>query len=375
MACVSCLIIQPIEQRSSEYAKEIFEILSPSCQAAFGTFIVAVLAWMLLYEGVIKANFVIEDFITKFFLYAIILTLLSSYDNYNEYINNVFQETISALGQSIIGRESVGADFLSNPLVDLHKKTEKSIWKIFEYSRLLLNQGNILTNAITFIAGLLLAIPYVGLLLQFTINSVYYITSVVAMTCLAPIFIVCAAFSKSRSISSSAFRIMLHAGMTLIISLLFMGFGIFMIEKLCEKVWLNGGDPDMLKGAVLFSAEYLGAVMLGYLLYDLMKGSRQLAYSLVGGVFGFPSTPRADRVMRTIAGTQSQIIKGAGKGVGKIAGATTKVAAPVAGRVFQAMSKQVYQTGMQAYQRGRERLFSQDNVNEGGPIIYGRSRA
>ena len=220
MSCTSCAIYHNLDQLSRSYGREVFDAIAPQCHKLFTAFLALWLLWQLgvnwLYRGEINK----EETFKTFFIFLAVGLFLKGSGYYWDYFYEPVNEVITKLTQAVI---TVSGHAGGGSIKKMLEVVENELSRIFDLQKMISADAS-WYQVPTMIGGLILCLPYVfiwGIFLAYTLEGIY---KLLAVTALAPIFIVCTAFPSTRSFTYAAGRIILNGGLTVVFAGVAMGF-------------------------------------------------------------------------------------------------------------------------------------------------------
>ena len=262
MGCTSCAIYHNLDQVSKVYGRSVFEALAPQCSKLFTAFLAVWLIWQLGVNWLYKGEINKEETLKAFLGFLIVGLFLKGSGYYWEYFYEPAYDVISKLTQAVITVSGhVGGDGSIKKMLEV---VERELSRIFDLQKMISADAS-WYQVPTMIAGLVLCLPYVfiwGLFLAYTLEGIF---KLLAVTALAPIFIVCAAFPSSRSFTYAAGRIVLNGGLTVVLAGVAMGFTLSILKHYMAAIPMNEGGMVAGAAAWVFSKDYWHLFLIGFI--------------------------------------------------------------------------------------------------------------
>lgn len=252
MGCTSCAIYHNLDQLSKTYGREVFDAITPQCHKLFTAFLAVWLLWQLgvnwLYRGEINK----EETFKTFLVFLLVGLFLKGSGYYWDYFYEPVNEVITKLTQAVI---TVSGHAGGGSIKRMLEVVENELSRIFDLQKMISADAS-WYQVPTMIGGLILCLPYVfiwGIFLAYTLEGIF---KLLAVTALAPLLIVCAAFPSSRSFTYAAGRIILNGGLTVVFAGVAMGFTLSVLKHYIATIPMNEGGMGAGAAAWVFSKDY-----------------------------------------------------------------------------------------------------------------------
>ena len=261
MGCTSCAIYHNLDQLSKTYGREVFDAITPQCHKLFTAFLAVWLLWQLgvnwLYRGEINK----EETFKTFLVFLLVGLFLKGSGYYWDYFYEPVNEVITKLTQAVI---TVSGHAGGGSIKKMLEVVENELSRIFDLQKMISADAS-WYQVPTMIGGLILCLPYVfiwGIFLAYTLEGIF---KLLAVTALAPLLIVCAAFPSSRSFTYAAGRIILNGGLTVVFAGVAMGFTLSVLKHYIATIPMNEGGMGAGAAAWVFSKDYWHLFLIGFI--------------------------------------------------------------------------------------------------------------
>ena len=226
--CVTCGLFGQLDALSTRYGREVFEALLPGTREAFASFIGVWFAYQLFYKGIFRGELSFQVLLPKLALFFFLQGCLWSADYYWDYVYIPIKETTSSLAQLAVA--PAGADEIADRSFNgLLQTVETQVRKVIDLgARADLGRGTHLAafGDWRFDPGhsVFICVVHLSRLLA----GRHF--KLLAITTLAPLAIVAAAFEPTRSFTVSAVRVLLGGALTVVFASVAMGFTVAVLR-------------------------------------------------------------------------------------------------------------------------------------------------
>ena len=283
MACTSCGIYGQLDMLAQSYARNTFDVLAPNCSVLFNTFAAIWVIWQLGINWSVRGDIDWPDTIKTFLVFLWVGLFLQGSSYYWEWIYQPIQSTTLNLAQTVIKASGQGLGGDVQALLNSVETELNSVFSILRmiiadtswYNLKILSGGIIVICPFVFVWGLFLALMLTGI---FTLR---------AMTALAPVYIVCAAFPSTRSLTISALRIILCGCLTVILAGVAMGFTIAVLKHYMATIPINTGVVVGTGTSTwVYLTDYWALFLIGFISALFHLQASAMAASLAGASAG-----------------------------------------------------------------------------------------
>ena len=316
MSCTSCAIYHNLDQLSKTYGREVFDAIAPQCHKLFTTFLALWLLWQLgvnwLYRGEIDK----EETFKTFLVFLLVGLFLKGSGYYWDYFYEPTSEVISKLTQAVI---TVSGHAGGGSIKKMLEVVENELSRIFDLQKMISADAS-WYQVPTMIGGLILCLPYVfiwGIFLAYTLEGIF---KLLAVTALAPIFIVCTAFPSTRAFTYAAGRIILNGGLTVVFAGVAMGFTLSVLKHYIATIPMNEGGMVAGAAAWVFSKDYWHLFLIGFISILFHLKASTIASNISGSSDGPGAAGAVVGAAMMAAGVSKTIGMRGGAKVAKFAG-------------------------------------------------------
>jgi hypothetical protein len=318
--CLTCDMFDQFDQLAQGYGRDAFEVIAPAAKLAFNAYVGVWIAWVLIFQGMIRAELSIQILVPRILTITLCSIALNGVDLYWDWVYQPTYDAMNQLATSLVVKSSTGIDVRS--LSGMLGSVEERTFNVLKIVALLWKDGG-LTNIGMIFAAVILSLPYLfvwGIFMAFVLEGVF---KLLAITSVAPLLIVAAAFPPTRGFATSGMRIVLGGVLTVIFAAVAMGFTLSVLDTFINKLPMTGGSFTGDTAKWVQSKEYWAAIILGFVsvLFHLK------AATLASNISGASDGPGAAAAV--VAGGMSAFaaVKGfAVKKGGDVASNTTKAA-------------------------------------------------
>ncbi len=192
----------------------------------------------------------------------------------------------SAIAQKII---TLGKSSVSDPTFEGVIKTvdEALNNSVFQLWHILMNEGSWYTLTIKPMVGaIILVIPYIFVICIFLAFMLEFVFSVLVVTAIMPLLLICLVFEATRSFTLSAGRIALTGALTLIFACIAMGFTISVFHKFGPLIPASTEGASKEIAEFVFSKRYWAIFILGFVSVFFHLKASTFAVALSGSIGG-----------------------------------------------------------------------------------------
>lgn len=271
------------------YGREVFTALLPGTRSAFASFIGVWFAYQLLYKGLFRGELSFQTLLPKLALFFFLHGCLYTADFYWDYVYLPLKETTVSVAQVVV-QPATAAGVSDRTIPGLLKIVEDQVGIIIWLAHALISDAG--WSAHLVIGALVLMIPYLfvwGVFLAFMLEGVF---KLLAMTVLAPLAIVAAAFEPTRGFAVSAGRVLLGGALTVVFAAVAMGFTVAVLRHYVSPEvlpYVQEGNRFVLtkKAEVfVFGKTYFAIFVLGFVSILFHLKASTLASNISGAMDG-----------------------------------------------------------------------------------------
>ena len=281
--CYTCEMFTSFHDFGMQYGTDIFNALLGPSIVLFNACVGLWFAWNLVFKVLIQGEFEVASFIKFLCLFVFVGSVLNGSSFFWEYIQGPFLGLSSSIAQKII---TLGKSSLKDPSFEGVIKTVDDALNnsVFQAWHFLMDDGFFSWKGK--IGGLILIAPYLFVMCLFLAFMLEFVFSVLVVTAIMPLLMVCLCFEVTRGISTSAGRIALNGALTLIFACIAMGFTIAVFHKFGPLIPVNPeGATDSVSDFV-FSKKYWAVVFLGLVSIFFHLKASTYASALSGSIGG-----------------------------------------------------------------------------------------
>ena len=259
--CYTCEMFTTFYDFGMQYGTDIFHALLSPALILFNAGVGLWFGHQLVFKVLIQGEFEAAEFIKSLCLFVFVGSILHGSNFFWDYIHGPFLNLASGIAQRII---TLGKGSIVNPTFEgvIQTVDEALNNSVFQAWRILMNEGFLAIDAK--IAAVILIIPYVFVICIFLGLMLEFVFSVLVVTAMMPLLLICLVFDSTRSFTISAGRIALSGALTLIFACIAMGFTIAVFHKFGTfiPVSLEGAEDSI--SDFIFSKKYWAIVFLGF---------------------------------------------------------------------------------------------------------------
>lgn len=284
--CITCGMFDQFDQLAQGYGRDAFEVIAPAAKLAFNAYVGVWIAWVLIFQGIIRAELSVQTLVPRILTITLCSIALNGVDLYWEWIYQPTYDAMNQLATALVVKSSTGIDVRT--LSGMLGTVEAQIGKFLEICSLLWEDGGI-TNIGMIFAAVILSLPYLfvwGIFMAFVLEGVF---KLLAITSVAPLLIVAAAFPPTRGFATSGMRIVLGGVLTVVFAAVAMGFTLSVLATFLTKVPMTAGHFTGGAGGVsewVRSPGYWAAFILGFVSVLFHLKAATLASNISGASDG-----------------------------------------------------------------------------------------
>lgn len=284
--CYTCGIFSQLDQLATTYGQDVFNALAPSVREAFSAFLGLYFAWQFLFRCLYRADLTVQQVVPKLFLFCVVDLALKGSGLYWDFFYTPVRETMSGLAQIMV--VPAGADNITDTsIAGLLHTVETQVRRVINLGIGMMEDGGI-THLAEVVTGIILCIPYVfvwGIFMAFMLEGIF---KLLAITALAPLAIVAAAFDTTRGFAISAFRMVLNGVLTVVFAAVAMGFTISILRSYTALPNLLDANGNLIGKAGDFydNGNYWAIFLLGFISILFHLKAATLAANISGASDG-----------------------------------------------------------------------------------------
>ncbi len=312
--CVSCAMLEPINQAAESYAIRLFNVLAPNALSIFQAAVACWLVWNLIHHGILKPSLNLQRFFKPLLIFSLITLLLRGHGLFWEYVYSPLHEaTVSLL--STIMRASQQGHPVSN-LNGLLEIVENSILNVANFCERI--YGDTGWNPLPKILGLILLLPFVFLWAIFMVFTVEYLFKLLVVSSLAPLLIIAAAFYTTRSHAFAGLKVVLQGVLTICISVIAMSITLVAVDSAIHTLHLMNGDSGVVNKFMSFTGPFCSLFALGLVASFFQLKAPAIASNIIGG--GQDGLGVSGMIAGAAATFGAFVAKGMGRYMGRMGG-------------------------------------------------------
>ena len=269
-----------------QYGMDIFHALLPPALILFNAGVGLWFGHQLVFKVIIKGEFEAAEFIKSICLFVFVGSLLHSSNFFWDYIHGPCLNLASGIAQRIItlGKSSIGNPTFEGVIQTVDEALNNSVFQVWH---ILMNEGNWYTLTLTpMIGAVILIAPYVFVICIFLAFMLEFVFSVLVVTSIMPLLLVCLVFGSTRSFTISAGRIALTGALTLIFACIAMGFTIAVFHKFGPLIPASPEGASREIAEFVFSKRYWAIFILGFISVFFHLKASTFASALAGSMGG-----------------------------------------------------------------------------------------
>jgi hypothetical protein len=281
--CLTCDMFDQFDQLAQGYGRDAFEVIAPAAKLAFNAYVGVWIAWVLIFQGIIRAELSVSTLVPRLLTITLCSIALNGVDLYWDWIYQPVYDTMNQLATSLVVKSSTGVDV--RDLAGMLGSVEQRIMNVLGIVGLLWGDGGI-TNIGMIFAAVILSLPYLfvwGIFMAFVLEGVF---KLLAITAVAPLLIVAAAFPPTRGFATSGMRIVLGGVLTVVFAAVAMGFTLSVLDTFLNTLPMTGGTFTGGTAKWVQSPEYWAAIILGFVSVLFHLKAATLASNISGASDG-----------------------------------------------------------------------------------------
>jgi hypothetical protein len=281
--CITCGMFSQFDQLAQSYGRDAFEVIAPAAKLAFNAYVGVWVAWVFIFQGIIRAELSVSTLVPRLLTITLCSIALTGVDLYWDWIYQPVYDTMNQLATALVVKGSTGVDV--RDLAGMLGSVEQRIMVVLGIVGLLWNDGGI-TNIGMIFAAVILSLPYLfvwGIFMAFVLEGVF---KLLAITAVAPLLIVAAAFPPTRGFATSGVRIVLGGVLTVIFAAVAMGFTLSVLDTFINTLPMTGGSFTGNTAKWVQSPEYWAAIILGFVSVLFHLKAATLAANISGASDG-----------------------------------------------------------------------------------------
>jgi hypothetical protein len=281
--CLTCDMFNQFDQLAQGYGRDAFDVIAPAAKLAFNAYVGAWVAWVLIYNGIIRADLNVQTLVPRILTITVCSIALNGVDLYWDWIYQPIYDAMNQLATSLVVKSSTGIDVRT--LAGMLGSVETRILNVLGLCVTIWNDGG-LTALALIIAALVLSLPYLfvwGIFMAFVLEGVF---KLLAITAVAPLLIVAAAFPATRGFAISGMRVVLGGVLTVVFAAVAMGFTLSVLDTFMNTLPMTGGSFNQGAAAFVKSKEYWAAFILGFVSVLFHLKATTLAANISGASDG-----------------------------------------------------------------------------------------
>ena len=321
--CVSCTMLEPINQAAESYAIKLFNVLAPNALLIFQAAVGCWLVWNIIQHGILNPNLNLQRFFKPLLIFTLITLLLRGHGMFWEFIYKPLHESTISLLSTIMKANQHGHSV--NNLNGLLEIVERSILNVANFCERI--YGDTGWNPLPKILGLILLLPFVFLWAIFMIFTVEYLFKLLVVSALAPLLIIAAAFHATRSHAFASFKVVLQGVLTICISVIAMSITLLAVESAINTLHLLNGDAGVVNQFMSFTGPFCSLFALGLVASFFQLKAPTIASNIMGGGQDGPGI--SGMIAGTAATVGTMVAKGVGRKISSVTGNVVRGASSV----------------------------------------------
>jgi len=281
--CLTCEMFDQFDQLAQGYGRDAFEVIAPAAKLAFNAYVGVWVAWVLIFQGIIRAELNVSTLVPRLLTITLCSIALNGVDLYWDWVYQPTYDAMNQLATALVVKSSTGIDVRT--LSGMLGSVEQRIWTVLGIVVLLWKDGG-LTNVGMIFAAIILSLPYLfvwGIFMAFVLEGVF---KLLAITSVAPLLIVAAAFPPTRGFATSGLRIVLGGVLTVLFAAVAMGFTLSVLDTFMSKQPMTGGSFTGDTAKWVQSKDYWAAIILGFVSVLFHLKAATLASNISGASDG-----------------------------------------------------------------------------------------
>jgi hypothetical protein len=271
------------DQLAQTYGHDAFNVIAPAAKLAFNAYVGAWVAWVLIYHALIRGDLSVQMIVPRIMLITVCDIALNGVDLYWDWLYQPAYDAMNQIATALVVKSSTGIDVRS--LAGMLGEVEQRILQMLVIAAKIWQDGGLLSIGLVF-AGAILSLPYLfvwGIFMAFVLEGVF---KLMAVTAVAPLLIVCAAFNGTRGFAISGARIVLGGVLTVIFAAVAMGFTLHVLDLFMSKLPVGPTGFHISVSQWVLSKEYWAALILGFISILFHLKAATLASNISGASDG-----------------------------------------------------------------------------------------
>jgi hypothetical protein len=281
--CLTCGMFDLFDQLAQGYARDAFNVIAPSAKVAFNAYVGAWIAWTFIYNAMIRGDLSIQMIVPRIMIITLCSVALNGAELYWEWIYQPAYDAMNQLATALVVKSSTGLDVRT--LSGMLGTVEERILKMLVICKTIWEEGGFTAIGLI-VAAAILALPYLfvwGIFMAFVLEGVF---KLLAITAVAPLLVICAAFQPTRGFAISGARVVLGGILTVVFAAVAMGFTLSVLDIFIAKMPVGpSGFTTGIKEWVL-SRDYWAAFILGFVSVLFHLKAATLASNISGASDG-----------------------------------------------------------------------------------------
>src|SRR5260221_4171911 len=231
--CITCDMFNQVDQLAQGYGDHAFEVIAPAAKLAFNAYVGAWIAWVLIYNAMIRGDLSVQILVPRIMIITLCSVALNGADLYWEWIYQPAYDAMNQLATALVVKSSTGIDVRT--LAGMLGIVEQRILAMLQICATIWQDGGLTAIGLIF-AGLVLSVPYLfvwGIFMAFVLEGVF---KLLAITAVAPLLVICAAFQPTRGFAISCARVVLGGILTVVFAAVAMGFTLSVLARFLDKI-------------------------------------------------------------------------------------------------------------------------------------------
>src|SRR5258707_5366940 len=231
--CITCDMFNQFDQVAQGYGHAAFEVIAPAAKLAFNAYVGAWIAWTFIYNAMIRGDLIIQMFIPRIMIITLCSVALNGADLYWEWVYQPAYDAMNQLATALVMKSSTGLNVRT--LSGMLGTVEERILRMLLICKTIWEEGGF-TSLGLIVAAAILALPFLfvwGIFMAFVLEGVF---KLLAITAVAPLLVICAAFQPTRGFATSVARVVLGGILTVVFAAVAMGFTLSVLARFLDKI-------------------------------------------------------------------------------------------------------------------------------------------
>lgn len=284
--CYTCEMFTTFHDFGMQYGTDIFNALLGPSLILFHACVGLWFAWTLVFKVLIQGEFEAASFIKSLCLFVFVGSVLNGSSFFWEYVQGPFLSLSSSIAQKIItlGKSSIGDPSFEGVILTVDDALNKSV---FQAWHILMNEGDWYSLTIKPMFGAIILMgPYIFVICIFLAFMLEFVFSVLVVTAIMPLMMICLCFEVTRGITTSAGKIALNGALTLIFACIAMGFTISVFHKFGPLIPAGPEGAHNEIADFVFSKRYFAIIILGFVSIFFHLKASTFASAISGSIGG-----------------------------------------------------------------------------------------